>query len=94
MAVFSSDSCACLCNIRLPLCIPCAYHAQGLIFKRFLELKDTNKIYERHGGRDKKFFSYPKVQTLLHLPPPRPIQRVGRVLLFPHAKQPGHENDS
>jgi hypothetical protein len=44
------------------------YHTQGLIPKRFLELKASNKIYEKHGGRGKKFFSYPKRPDSLHPP--------------------------
>jgi hypothetical protein len=48
---------------------PALYHAQGLILERLLELKATNKIYEKRGGRGKKFFLIQKVQTLLHLRP-------------------------
>jgi hypothetical protein len=61
-----------------PYAFPVLYHAQGLIPKRFLELKVTNKIYEKHGGRGKTFFSYPK-----RLDPP-PNERVRR-FFFSHA---------
>jgi hypothetical protein len=75
-----------------PYAFPALYHVQGLFPKGLLELKATNEIYENYGGRGKKFFSYPKRPDSYASPPPIPRER--RVLLFPRAQQPGHENDS
>jgi len=77
-----------------PYAFPAPYHAQGLIPKGLLELKATNKIYEKRGGKGKKCFSHPESPYSLASPPPHTIQRVRRVLLFPHAQQPGRKNDS
>jgi len=57
-----------------PYAFPAPYHAQGLIPKGLLELKATNKIYEKRGGKGKKCFSHPESPYSLASPPPTPFK--------------------